>query len=182
MGTKFGLGGWSGCCATTHLARNLVITATVPGTSPTLLVNTASGQTTYKSSTNSTSALSLQSSSGSTILNLDTTNQRIGINTTTPGAPLQVAPSNVISTYSEGFESGTLGTMTSASTGIQWTAQTVAKHDGTYGARALGNASASNKIADMTLTKTIPAGGAVLSYWVVQNGCWGIPTCMLMAH
>ncbi|OVE79438.1 hypothetical protein BVY00_00415 [bacterium G20] len=51
---------------------------------------TATGATTFQNSTNSTTAFQVQNLAASTVLDVDTTNSRVGIGTTTPFAKLDV--------------------------------------------------------------------------------------------
>ncbi len=53
------------------------------------------GATTFKNSANSTAAFQVQNATSSAVFGVDTTNQRLGVNTATPGALLEVRQSNL---------------------------------------------------------------------------------------
>lgn len=59
-------------------------------TSVTTPLLTSSGAITIKPGSNSTTAIQLQNSAGTAVVNVDTTNSRVGIATTTPAYPLDV--------------------------------------------------------------------------------------------
>ncbi len=86
-----------------------------------LLTNSASAKIIAKSSTNSTAAVQIQDSSGNPIANVDTTNQRLGVNTSSPSGVLQVnqgtlAPGTVTNSASSASVTGSSTTFTSTFT------------------------------------------------------------------
>lgn len=168
-GTKFGLDGYTNCCGGNKWVRNFVLnwTTTTPGTNPTLSIDTATGQTSFTSSTNSTNALQLQNSSGIAYFNGDSTNQRIGINTVSPNAPLEVSVSSTSSTFTNGFESGTIAPFTQTAAVQQWynDATGANAHSGSRSARIDGTGAPA---ATLQLTKTLTTNGAV-SFWMTMS-------------
>ncbi|MDQ5953679.1 MAG: hypothetical protein QG647_415, partial [Patescibacteria group bacterium] len=72
--------------------------ASATANQPLLSVN-STGQTVYRNSTNSTTALQVQNSSAGAVFNVDTTNSRIGIGNTAPTAMLSIGP-NPVAQYS----------------------------------------------------------------------------------
>jgi predicted Fe-Mo cluster-binding NifX family protein len=126
-----------------------------------LKLQTASGILVQNSS-NNTQALTIQTAAGTdTIFTVDTLNQRIGVNTATPSAPLTVNPSNITSTFNSGFESGLFSPFIASSGSNAWQidGNSSNAHTGSYSATVTGAYP-----ADLYLTKTLATDGTI-SFW-----------------
>ncbi len=87
----------------------------------TLLTNSASAKVIVKSSTNTVTAFQVQDSNANPVVNVDTTNQRLGLNTNAPSGLLQVnqgtlAPGTVTNSASSAAVTGSSTTFTTTFT------------------------------------------------------------------
>jgi hypothetical protein len=130
-------------------------------------VVTVAGAATFQNATDSTSAFNVNTSTGASLLKVDTSHGWIGINNSGPIAAIDVVGTGPA--YVNGFESGVLGDFTR--TGSNW--QVVATGVGgthTGGAMARLNPS-SDPTDQLQLTKTLTSSGTI-SFWTYCDSAW----------
>jgi hypothetical protein len=123
------------------------------------------GVSTFQNATDSTNAFNVNSSVGSSVFKVDTLNGQVGINNASPAAPLDVV--GVGSRYVNGFESGGLSPLTTA-TPAYWGVQAISSaHAGSYAlvGNYGGNAPTGTDYTT-ALTQTLSASGTVSFYYM----------------
>jgi hypothetical protein len=89
---------------------------TLNGSNPAIVLS--SPATRIQPSADSTTAVQLATASGAVVLNVDTTNQRVGIGTTQPKNPLDIAGAAAVGTYAGSNAGPTNGLIVSGNVGI----------------------------------------------------------------
>ncbi len=85
----------NGSATSTFAVSSGALTITAGGTNQNLtLVSSGTGRVALKPGSDSTTAIQLQKSDGSNVLNIDTTNGRVGIGTAAPVSKLQITDTN----------------------------------------------------------------------------------------
>jgi Carbohydrate binding domain len=113
-----------------------------------------------KSLTDNTGAFQVQNSGGSAVLNVDTTDKFVGINTSTPGASLDVGTGSPA--FFDGFETGSMSPFTT-STPSNWFITSSPTYSGSYAVQ--GNNGSQNTTYTMSLVETLSSAGTVSFYY-----------------
>ena len=120
-------------------------------------------------SNDSTGIFQIQNSAGQSVLNADSVNRFVGVGNSTPNATLDVQATS--SSFTDGFETGTLPPFSSTSSSTQWTANTTVAHNGTFSANVTLFA---DNTATLSLTKTLSSPGTIsFYYFAFTNSCNG---------
>src|SRR5487761_1231979 len=128
---------------------------------------TVNGYSTFKPTTDSTTAFMIQNASGTSVLTADTVDRYIGINNASPNAALDVVASSP--TFFDGFESGSLPPFTSV--GADSVSITNSNpYAGLYSALLPSTGSTTS---DMRLTKTLSASSKISFYGISSNSSFG---------